>query len=129
MSSVHHPDARLLGPRHEIAPALQWVGLGLAPAAFSVHLQLVYVLVPWACVTRGQLWVHVAGLVAIALAGVGTWAAWLVHVRADNAQPNDGAGSVTRTRFLGTVGLCTSGLLVLLLVVQWAAGYIISPCQ
>lgn len=130
MSDTLRTDApRLLGSREERAPALQWVGLFLAPAAFFAHLQIAYVLVPWACVAHGQIWVHISGLVAIALALGGAWAGWLVHGRAGNAQENDGAGSVPRTRFLGTVGLCTSGLFALLLVAQWAAGFVISPCQ
>jgi hypothetical protein len=130
MSDTSRTDApRLLGSHEERAPLLQWVAVFLAPAAFFAHLQIAYVLVPWACVTRGQLWVHVSGLIAIVLALAGAWAGWLVHARAASGQENDGAGSVPRTRFLGTVGLCTSGLFVLLLVAQWAAGFVISPCQ
>jgi hypothetical protein len=119
----------MLGSREERAPVLQWAGLFLAPAAFFAHLQLAYVLVPWACVRAGQLWVHAIGAAAVLLALAGVVAAWRVHSRAENGQANDGAGSVPRTRFLGTVGICTSGLFVLLLVAQWAAGFVISPCQ
>ena len=119
----------LLGSAEERAPALQWVAIFLAPAAFFVHLQVAYVLVPWACVVRGQIWVHVTGLIAILLALAGAWAGWLVHARAENAQSNEGAGAIPRTRFLGTVGLCTSAVFALLLIAQWAAGFVISPCQ
>jgi hypothetical protein len=130
MSDTFRTDApRLLGTSEERAPALQWVALFLAPAAFFAHLQIAYVLVPWACVTRGQLWVHVSGIIAILLALAGAWAGWLVHARSGNAQGNDGAGAVPRTRFLGTVGLCTSAVFALLLIAQWAAGFVISPCQ
>ena len=120
---------QLLGSTEERAPALQWVAMFLAPATFFVHLQVAYVLVPWACVVRGQIWVHLTGLVAIVLALAGAWAGWLVHARADNPQNNEGAGAVPRTRFLGTVGLCTSAVFALLLIAQWAAGFVISPCQ
>ena len=129
MTGARRGDTELLGSDEERAPLLQWLGLLLAPAAFFAHLQVAYVLVPWSCVVRGQLWVHVAGAAAIALAAVGTWAAWRTHVLAESEQPTDGAGAVPRTRFLGDVGLCTSAMFVLLLVAQWAAGFIISPCQ
>jgi len=119
----------LLGSRDEPAPSLQWIGLLLAPATFFAHLQLAYVLVPWACVRGGALWVHLVGLAAILLALGGALAARRVHGRAENTQPNDGAGSVPRTRFLGTVGLCTSAFFALLLTAQWVAGFFISPCQ
>jgi hypothetical protein len=127
--SFRTDEPHLLGSHDERAPVLQWVGLFLAPAAFFAHLQIAYVLVPWACVTRGQVWVHLSAMIAIALALVGAWAGWAVHARAESAQDNEGAGSVPRTRFLGTVGLCTSGVFALLLVAQWAAGFVISPCQ
>jgi hypothetical protein len=130
MSDSFRTEApHLLGSTEERAPALQWVALLLAPAAFFVHLQVAYVLVPWACVVRGHIWVHVSGLVAILLALAGAWAGWLVHARAENPQSNEGAGAVPRTRFLGTVGLCTSAVFALLLIAQWAAGFVISPCQ
>jgi hypothetical protein len=130
MSDHYRTNApELLGSHEERAPALQWVGLFLAPATFFAHLQIAYVLVPWACVTRGHIWVHISGIVAILLALAGAWAGWIVHARAENAQSNEGAGAVPRTRFLGTTGLCTSGLFVLLLIAQWAAGFVISPCQ
>jgi hypothetical protein len=119
----------LLGSYEERAPALQWIALFLAPAAFFVHLQVAYVLVPWACVTGGHVWVHVSAIVAIGLALAGTWAGWLVHARSENPQSNEGAGAVPRTRFMGTVGLCTSAVFALLLIAQLAAGFIISPCQ
>jgi hypothetical protein len=127
--SLRTDEPRLLGSREERAPALQWVGLFLAPAAFFAHLQIAYVLVPWACVTRGHFWVHLSAFLAIVLALAGAWAGWQAHASAANEQDNEGAGSVPRTRFLGTTGLCTSGLFALILVAQWAAGFIISPCQ
>jgi hypothetical protein len=130
MSDTFRTDSpHLLGSNEERAPALQWVALFLAPAAFFIHLQVAYVLVPWACVAHGHVWVHVSGIVAILLALAGTWAGWLVHASADNAQSNEGAGAIPRTRFLGTVGLCTSAVFALLLIAQWAAGFVISPCQ
>ena len=127
--SIRTEEPRLLGSREERAPALQWVALLLAPAAFFVHLQVAYVLVPWACVARGQIWVHLSAVIAIALALAGAWAGWLVHARAESAQSNEGAGAVPRTRFLGLTGLGTSIVFALILIAQWAAGFIISPCQ
>jgi hypothetical protein len=122
-------DRVLLGERAEPAPVLQWVGFFLAPATFFVHLQIGYVLVPWACTTKGWGWIHVVDVLSVLLAALGTWAAWRVHVRAESSARNDDAGSVPRTRFLGVVGLCMGGMFVLLLVAQSVAAIIISPCQ
>ena len=122
-------DRALLGERTEPAPVLQWVGFFLAPATFFAHLQIGYVLIPWACTTKGWGWIHLVNVLAVLCALLGTWVAWLVHARAEGGARNDGPGAVPRTRFLGVVGLCMGGLFVLLLVAQSIAAIIISPCQ
>jgi hypothetical protein len=110
-------------------PALQWIGLFLAPAAFFVHLQVAYVLVPWACATRSPLWVHVGGLIAVAIALAGAAAAWSVQGGTAAHADEDRAGPSPRSHFLGTVGLYMSALFALILAAQWVAGFVISPCQ
>lgn len=112
------------------APIAQWVGLLLAPLVFTVHLQTAYVLVQWACRrAAGMLPVHVAGAIAVALAAVGLWAAWIAWTRAGAEGPGDEGGPVARTRLLAATGLGMSGLLVLLLAAQLAAGFVVPACQ
>ncbi len=107
----------------------QWVGLFLAPAAFFARLQLAYVIVPWACVTGGSVWLHVVDILAVVLAVGGGWIAWRVHGESgENARP-DGADAISRGHFLGLVGAWTSALFALLLAAQATAGVVISPCQ
>jgi hypothetical protein len=122
-------DAEHRSDSGERAPLLQWIGFFLAPAVFFIHLQLAYVLVPWACATGLRIWIHVATLAAVLLAIAGTGAAWRVHARAEGVANNDDAGAIPRTRFLGVLGLCQSTIFVLLLVAQLIAGVVISPCQ
>jgi len=111
--------------------AEQWVGLLLAPAAFFVHLQIAYVLVPWACLHRpeGDVWLHVTGIASVVLAAVGTWVAWRVWDRDGRDASDDGGGVPSRARFLALTGLGMSAVFVLLLAAQWAAAFFISPCQ
>lgn len=117
----------------ERAPVLQWVGFFLAPAAFFVHLQVGYVLIPWACTTHQEIWTHIVGGVAVLVAGGGIAAAWAARARSRDAQPNgapdDGAGALPRTRFLGDVGVGVSALMALILLAQWIAGYVITACR
>jgi hypothetical protein len=108
---------------------LQWVGLFLAPATFFAHLQIGYVLVPWSCTRHNDVWLHVVNLLAVLLAIAGAWVAWRVHARAESAASNDGPGAVPRTRFLGVVGLGSSGMFVLLLAAQAVEAISLSPCQ
>jgi hypothetical protein len=108
---------------------LQWVGLFLAPATFFVHLQIGYVLVPWSCTQHDTMWLHLVDLLSVLLGVAGAWTAWRVHARAESAAPNDAAGVVPRTRFLGVLGLGMSAMFVLLLVAQAIEAISLSPCQ
>ena len=122
-------EADHLPPRGERAPVGQWIGFFLPPAVFFAHLQLNYVLVPWACTTHQRIWVHLTSLAAVLLALWGTLAAWRVHARSASDERNDDAGAVPRTRFLGVVGLCMGSVFVLLLVAQLVTTIVISPCE
>lgn len=111
------------------APRAQWVGVFLAPAAFFAHLQVRYVLVPWACATNGQLWIHVVGVLSITITTVGAFAAWRTWQSAGREARGDGGGAIPRTRMLGVVGLGMSLMFVLVLLGQWASAFFFSACQ
>jgi len=111
------------------APRAQWVGVFLAPAAFFGHVQIRYVLVPWACATNGQLWVHVVDVLALVLALLGAFAAWRAWQSAGPDDPGQAVGAVARTRLLAVMGLGMSLMLALVLLGQWAGAFFFSACQ
>ena len=111
------------------APRAQWVGFFLAPAAFFTHLQVRYVLVPWACATNGQPWIHVVDVLALALALLGGFVAWRTWQRAGREDPGEAGGAVPRTRMLGVMGLGASLMFALVLLGQWVTNFFFSPCQ
>jgi hypothetical protein len=117
------------GSRQEAAPLLQWIGFFLAPAAFFAHMQIGYVVVPWACATHGDAWMHVIGLAALALAATGMLAAWRTWMRAGRDVPGESGGALPRTRFLGAIGLGMSAIITLVIFAQWIASFFISTCQ
>ena len=119
----------MLPSDRERAPVLQWLGIFLAPAVFFAHLEIGYLLLPWACTTRQELWVHLVAIVAVLLAAAGVATAWLARARGESAQPDDGAGMAPRTRFMGDVGLGISAVLTLILLAQAVAGFFLSSCQ
>lgn len=125
---VRVSDAESRAEGDERAPVMQWFALGLAPAAYAVHLQIGYVLIPWACSTGQHLWLHVVGVASVVLALYGTLLGFRVARRSDDAA-HDGGGAVPRTRFLGDVALGVSALLTLILLAQWLASFVLSPCQ
>ena len=109
--------------------AEQWLGMLFAPAVFFAHLQVAYMLVPWACATGGHVWIHVAGVASVVLAAVGALFAWRAWDRVGCDAPGEAGGPVPRARLLGAVGLGMSAMFVLLLLAQWVAAFVISPCQ
>jgi hypothetical protein len=117
------------GEMAEPAPVAQWVGLFLAPLTYAAHLQIVYVLVRWACVTGGEVWVHLMDLLAVVLALVGAYAAWRTWTSAGRVDPGEEGGPGPRTRFLGVAGLGFSSAIALLLLWQAASAFFISMCQ
>lgn len=125
---VRVSDAESRAEGDERAPVLQWVALGTAPAVFAAHLQIGYVLIPWACVTGQHLWLHVVNGASVLLALCGTMLGWRVARRADGAS-RDRAGAVPRTRFLGDLAVGVGALLTLILLAQWLASFVLSPCQ
>jgi hypothetical protein len=109
--------------------AAQWTGFFLAPATFFAHLQVAFVLVPWSCARGNHLWLHVAGALSVLLAIVGTVVAWTTWAREGGGEPGQDGGPSPRARFLAVTGFVMSAMFVLLLAAQWAAAFIISPCQ
>jgi hypothetical protein len=128
---------RVLGSHEERAPVLQWVGFLLAPVAFFAHLEIAYLLIPWACARQAPIWPHLLGAAAVLVAAAGIGAAWLTRVRTRSdrntpqasGHPVEGPGAIPRTRFLGDTGLGLSGLLTLILLMQFIAGFFITVCQ
>ena len=115
------------GERQDLAE--QWVGLLLAPAVFFAHLQITYVLVPWACLHHGDVWIHVSGVVSVLLAAASGYVAWRVWDRGGRDAPDEGGGGPPRARFMALVGVGMSAMFTLLLLAQWATAFFISPCQ
>ena len=119
------------GRRHDPGPAprAQWVGMFLAPAAFFAHLQVRYVLVPWACATNGQLWIHVVGVLSLAIAVLGALAARRTWRSAGGEDPTEAGGAMPRTRMLGVMGVGISLMFILVLLGQWLSAFFFSACQ
>lgn len=125
----------VVGHGREHARVLQWIGFFLAPAAFFVHLQVAYVLIPWSCTKQQTFWQHLVGLLAVVVALIGVAAAWITRARTSDAaehppgHPVEGPGPLFRARFLADTGLGVSALLSLILLMQFIAGFFITVCQ
>lgn len=116
-------------PERTPARVSQWVGFLLAPAAFFAHLEITYVLVPWACVRSADIWLHVVDALALVLAIVSAVVAWRAWSAVGRDDPGEAGGSVPRTRFVGATGFGLSASIALLLAWQWLTAFFIGPCQ
>ena len=123
-TNPHQPE--IAGP----ASRLQWVGLFMAPLVFALHFQLNYLLVMWVCGNDvGTLVIHLTSLIALALSVAGGWAGWVTWKRGRDDTPSDGEGVLPRTRLLGVIGLGLSGVLTLILLMQFISGFVPPLCQ
>jgi hypothetical protein len=126
---------RVLGDPRERAPALQWLGFFFSPLVFFAHLEIAYVLIPWACTMQREYWMHIVGAIAVLLSLAGVAAAWIARARTNDAEPHprahpvEGPGPLFRTRFMGDVGLGVGAMLTLILLMQWIGGFFITVCQ
>jgi hypothetical protein len=105
-----------------------WAGVLLAPLAFLLNLQVTYALAAMAC-DHATPWLHTSSLLMLLLALGGGWLAWRDWRRTGGGQPGDGGGAVPRSRFLAVLGLMTSALFALIILMQWMAVLILQPCR
>jgi hypothetical protein len=120
-------------PRTEVPDASHlgalWAGLLLPPAAFLVNLELAYALVPVACSSGTDVFVHLVHLVCLLLALGGGLVAWRSWQTVGPRWSGEQGGRVARSRFMAGVGLLGSLLFALVIVAQWIPSFMLNPCQ
>lgn len=106
-----------------------WTGVLTGPVVFLILLETNYVLNDWAC-DVGHWWpMHVAAAVATAITAAALLLAWRNWVASGRGWPEDDAGSIARSRFLGALGVLASGGFVLVMIAQWIPVMLLGPCQ
>ena len=110
-------------------PGLLWLSVLAPPMAALVQLQANYALVLWAC-GRGREWpLHLVSALAL-LVCVGSGLLAFRNWRMAGALWADGgAGPLPRSRFMAAVGMLVSSHSLLVVVAQWVAVFVYSPCQ
>ena len=109
------------------AAIAHWASIVIAPVVYLTNLSIAYALVPLACDTQHDFPVHLANGVTFALMLAALALAW--QARRASPRPSGIADDdVDRNRFLSTIGLYLSALLVLAVAGQWSAQWILSPC-
>jgi len=104
-------------------------GTLVAPFAWFFTQGVAYALVPDACDRHDSVWLHVAHVVGILVAALGLWLAWGGWTALGRGEPDQDPGPDARSRFLSLAGVVASAVFIMLIVWQWLATFLISPCS
>lgn len=108
-----------------------WAGLLAGPLVWLVQFQTNYTLVPILC--RGgarNFALHAVFAVALLLVASAGLLAWRnFRAAGGTAEGADESGVSQRTRFMSLLGLCVTGIFLLVIVAQWVASWVFGPCQ
>ena len=107
-----------------------WAGVLLAPIAWWLHLEIDYILVPFACSKHWHLSLHLVTVLALVLAAWAFLMAWRNWQASGRQWPKavDG-GPVARAQLMAVGGLLSSGMFFLVILAQGITALILGPCQ
>jgi hypothetical protein len=106
-----------------------WAGLLLAPAAWAVQLQTVYLLTEYGCTGGSFTPVHIVSAVALAAAVFGGLLSWRHWLGTGEKWKTEKSGIIPRSRFMVILGMLLSALFSLLIFGQWLPTIMGVPCD
>jgi len=106
-----------------------WVGVIGAPLLWLIQLAISYALVPWVCHTRKFVPLHLVTIASLAAVIGAMIVCQHEYERVGREEPKSAdAGRFGAARLTALVGLLQCMLLVLGLMIQWMAIFLIDPC-
>jgi hypothetical protein len=115
-----------LPSRHTVA---LWLGVLAGPVLVLAQQTMVYVLVPDACARQSSVFVHLTHLAALLLIGGGLLLCRREWSRVGRGQPDERPGPEHRARFMAFGGMMWNVFFMLLVLAQWLATALLSPCS
>jgi len=107
---------------------LLWFGMLGGPAAGFLSISINYPAVDRACVTGNVLVLHLLTVAFLAMAALAGLTALRLRNRAGRWR-DDAGGLLARSRFMTTVGLFTSLIAFIGIVMQWIPVFFIGACH
>jgi hypothetical protein len=107
---------------------MQWTGVLAGPVVWAVHMQTNLSLVPWVCKNGGLMLLHVVTILALLITAVGAFAAWRA-LQEGREEDEAGGGVISRSRFMGALGLLMSAMFFLVIIAQAVPSFFFQPCQ
>lgn len=107
----------------------RWVGLLLAPSAWAVQLQSLWLTSEYGCVDGNFGWNHVASLAALVFSIIGAIVAWNSIPAAGYEVTKEKGTTSVRKRFMGYIGVALSVEFAILIIAQWLPTLLEVPCH
>jgi hypothetical protein len=111
-----------------ISELLLWTGFLLPPIAWSIYLEVLYLLSDYACLGGNLLPNHLVSAAFLVVSLVGLAVAWSNWNKSGAIWPDDRTGSIPRSRFMSALGLLTGALFSALIIAQWLPTIVGVPC-
>jgi hypothetical protein len=106
-----------------------WAGVLVGPLTVLTQLQANYALVLWSCKTGIKWPLHLVSLLALFFTiAAGTLSCTNWFLLSDRAV-EDGAGSISRSRFMAVLGTLVSILMSTVIIAMWLPIFLYGPCE
>jgi heme/copper-type cytochrome/quinol oxidase subunit 2 len=105
-----------------------WFGMLGGPAAGFLNILINYRAVERACVMDSSLVIHVLTILFLAVAVLAGLTSWRLRQRAGR-WPDNAGGMLARSRFMTTVGVLTSAIAIVGIVMQWIPVFFLGACH
>jgi len=116
-------------PEHPpVSDLALWTSVLSGPFVFLLNLQINYVMVDWACNTGNDWSLHVVHLASLAVAAAGGLLGLTLWKRAGRDWPDDGGGSVSRSRLLAALGALGGLTFAVCIIAQWITVVVLGTC-
>jgi uncharacterized oligopeptide transporter (OPT) family protein len=108
--------------------ALEWLGILIGPVAWLTQFLLKYVVVRWECIHQSKLAVNVIPIVFLVLV-LGGGAISLFYARKTGKSFAESEKISARPHFMAMVGVFSSALFAVGIVMQAIPSFILNPCD
>jgi len=105
-----------------------WLGVLAGPVLLLTQQTLVYALVPDACARQSSVFVHLTHFATLLLIGGGFLLCRREWTRVGRGEPDERPGPEHRARFMAVGGMTSNVFFALLVLAQWLATALFSPC-
>jgi hypothetical protein len=110
-------------------PGGLWFGMLAGPLAFLVNLQVMFLMVPYACFHGWRTGLFAFPLAMAALSIGAAAVAWRNWQRNGREWPGEQGGPQPRSRFMAAVGVALSAMMLLVVIAHWLPVFFVDACQ